>query len=406
MSFLSKIFGRKEEIPVSVEIKIGNLKNWLFENVVDLKRLNKLYERVNLNIIKIKKNLEDLDNVIFVDGADVRLKGRISDRINSYKKQVNIFLNKVENLDKEKFKDYCYHYFLLADDFNKASLQSFYMIQAVFPNNIKNVGASLSELDNNFKEIKHLVYGQNFEDFDNILIKINEFNENQKIFDDLNEKYNNKLKELEEFNKEIDNLEKKRASFEESDIYNEIKKLKKEEDELQTEKTVLNSILIDLFAPLDRVMKKYERLDEKSVVINYNKGLSYLFEDKEFLIVNELIKIKDNINNLESDEKKKEKAINRINEINNEKLSKLVERWNKINNRINEINDILMKNETSKLGIGFNYRISTLKVKIERLNEEILKLNKKEIKFNKEEYFNWLNKNAKNLTGINVYIKN
>ena len=32
----------------------------------------------------------------------------------------------------------------------------------------------------------------------------------------------------------------------------------------QTEKTALSSVLIDLFAPLDRVMKKYERLDDKN----------------------------------------------------------------------------------------------------------------------------------------------
>src|SRR3989344_656131 len=405
MSFLSKIFGKKEEIPVGVEIKIVDLKNWLFENVSDLKKLNGLYERVNLNILKIKKNLEDLNNIMFVDGADVRLKGRISDRINSYKKQVGVFLNKVENLDKDKFKDYCYHYFLLADDFNKASLQSFYMIQAVFPNNIKNVGASLSELDNNFKEIKQLVYGQGFENFYNILIKINEFNEKQKIFQDLNEKYNNKIKELEDLNKEIDNLEKKKADFEGSNSYNEIMQLKKEEEELQTEKTALSSVLIDLFAPLDRVMKKYERLDDKSVVINYNKGLDYLFKDKEFLIINELIKIKNNIDNLENDGKKKERVINRINEINIENLNKLVERWNKINNKLDDINDVLMKSETSKVGVGFNYRISTLKVKIDRLNEEILKLNKKEIEFNKEEYSTWLNENVKNLTGMNANIK-
>ncbi len=405
MSFLSKIFGKKEEVPASIEIKIADLRNWLFENVVDLKKLNNLYGKVDLNIIKIKKNLEDLDNIVFVDGADVRLKGRIGDRINSYKKQVGVFLNKVENLNKNKFKDYCYNYFLLADDFNKASLQSFYMIQAVFPNNIKNVGASLSELDNNFKEIKQLVYGQSFEYFDNILIKIDEFNVKQKIFDDLNEKYNNKIKELEDFNKEIDNLEKKRVNFEGSDGYNKIKQLKKEEDELQTEKTAINSILIDLFTPLDRVMKKYERLDDKSVVVNYNKSLGYLFEDKEFLIVIELMKIKENINDLENDEKKKEKVINRINDINVEKLTKLVEKWNKINYRLNEINDVLMKSETSKVGVSFNYRISTLKVKIERVNEEILKLSKKEIEFNKEEYSNWLNENVKNLTGINVNVQ-
>ena len=43
MSFLSKIFGKKEEIPVGVEIKIVDLKNWLFENVSDLKKLNGLF---------------------------------------------------------------------------------------------------------------------------------------------------------------------------------------------------------------------------------------------------------------------------------------------------------------------------------------------------------------------------
>jgi len=166
--------------------------------------------------------------------------------------------------------------------------------------------------------------------------------------------------------------------------------------------------IYNLFSPLQRALKKYERdsLDQDLIQIYLDSSIKGLKEDPKLKILNVLQKMKAAIENdsLGFKDKEKEKILERIPLIKKEDLEKAGKDHERLANELKAAENMIKLNSVMHDLKDIDYKIEHTKNEILRIDENIDKLKNMKDKTDPETMQKELEEKLKNLTMIEVKI--
>ncbi len=343
MGFLEKIFGRKKETkkppetPENIELDLDKAGTW-FED-----EISGFTETINLdaeNLIKqiknISENLESSLQSLETKESEDELKGRMKklaiDNKTSFIKKVKAFNSSISPPDPKDtllFSEFCTKIITDINRMTKGMSKNIYFAKMLFAEETNDITAelnSMTRLADEFQKKQDMHKIDQITEVRNLLQEIESLSETQKKGKVKLEQKKQALEILEdEKNKTQKNLQKLEVSEESS----RLKQMLKEKDDLNDEISMSRNNIIQIFSPLAKALKKYERFstlsaDDAKILAAYIESpfralkkdtgfqtLDKITEETEKLITSGKIDLKD---------RQKEKALARLNALKDHSL--------------------------------------------------------------------------------------
>lgn len=381
---LKGLFAKKEEIE---EISFSDIDEW-FENKIREKLdiyedLNAVFGSINDETRKLQTNLSVLQKAELKNkNLPQRALQLMEGNRESYIKKVNEFLKRVSPPDKSNMANltnFTEKIAKITTDLNKSTVKQYYIMQEFFANESRDVALSIKKIDDLSREINQLMEkDKGFNYIHDVREMINDiekkYAEKERIKMQIEEQ-ETKLKETkaqkEKLETDVDNLETS-SRFQAYDAAQSIKI--RTETEIRRHKE--NFLL--LFSQVEKALKKYQKIafdSDKELVNDYLiSAVDALDNDRLFKILNVLKNVGYKINDLELDEKKKERTLAAINRINEIMLKDFLWKYDSLKEKIMESNKRINTNTIATEINDLNYKLKHSSEQIIRIEADIEKL--------------------------------
>ncbi len=395
MGFLDRFFKSKIE---EKEIKLEELKQYT-ENLLKEKfaninqKIEETYSDLEKTKSKLKENLNILRNAELQNkNVPTRALQLMEGNREAYIKKISNFLEQIELPDIESYSlinDFCNNFDVTLDELNKATYKGYEVMREFFYNQATNIAIGIKDININIKNLKQLVANKELSKIEylrELVKKIEKFNESK---DSLKENIKQQELLIKESEQKIESVKKRFEGIKQSKEYDEYKRTEEEKESLLEKIKAEKDEIIQLFAILEKSLKKYKRgsLNEKLINQFLEDPNRALLEDTELNIVLVLAKLKGNIeqNKIELKDKKKEKTLEVIDKLNKDFLNG--KRFNLEQQTRTKIilNDRLSKNNINNLYQEERYKLEHFTKKLEDENKklETLKKEKETLNINK-----------------------
>lgn len=357
--FIKKLFAKEVE---KINVKTEELSNWFNEKTKDYSsELDNFVKEKTGHLGHLKKEVEEA-----VEGlmeAEIKDEEKIMPKVknvvlaarNNYVRDLNHLINNLEIdiSDKKNVVESCKMAQIKLDMFAQKTAKSYFTTQHLFHKPLEKLAGHLKELGKLVKELNDSVKGSKTskaEAINGLISKLNKdiglLKEWEKSVGDFGEKKKELTAKIEDIEKEIDGLKKTKEYAEYED---DIKKITSLKEKLK----IRNNAIFELIAPLQAIIKKYERIamDNEKLLKNYIDDVVKAFlQDNETILLDILQKMKDSIEkgSIELKDKKKEKALKQINTITKEKLEELKEDYMNAETKIKEVKERISNNDVQE----------------------------------------------------------
>jgi hypothetical protein len=412
MGFFDSIIKSFKKQDETVDLTLDNAGTW-FERKTKQKidenetEINLVVQEINEMIIQVKKDLQLLEtSKLRNEKIDERMKNFMSGNRSNYIKQVSMFIESVKMDNNRNIDSLIKNFEEKVDSLNKSSARSYYILQEFFAHESSKVAEDIKKMDEAVKKIKQLKENPEITMISQIKNTIKEMRE--------------KIEKKESLTKEIEELRSRESQIGKQILnkQNDISILESSEDFLKTGKTKLEiqekeSVMrkldfeiTQLFSPLSRAFRKYERIgiDDVSLIKKYDDASDGLLDDENLKILEVMQKIKKLIAKGELDLKDDDKTIKKIDEITREKLITIRIQYKQVKQEKEKLeketraNKILVIYEDTKL------MLKSLEDQLERTKKEIQKKTDTYNMIEIESYLGNLNQKIKEITEVEVKI--
>ncbi len=397
LEFIKKLFKNDEvqEVKHVLEISLQNLEEWLNERSKPLmeevqQQIEEILMNVNKEIELARINVEMLENAKLQNpNIPFKAKQYMEGNRKAYLRAINSFLGHMEINNKDYFYllDFCKLFDELINELNKSTYRSYTILQEFFANETSKIAQNLKNFDNLFKELKSVLNNTSVVAVNNtraetlnLKIKVK-----QKINTDVdlrsseaglklaNEEKNAILAEIEQFNK--------------SDEHSNFLKLT--EEKKNKARTFYNdeNQIIQSFSVLERPLRKYSHVafEHEELVLEYlSNPIEALVNDKNLVILEILRNLEKllNENQLQVDDKKKERSIEEIKKLSEEFINGFLKKYFSFKAEMEDIESKIKASGVQEKLRNFNKRLEDINLKIEKLSEEFNKLSEEGNKAN------------------------
>ncbi len=412
MSWLTSLFKRKIQTEEDRKdyIEYSELPNYI-NNFVQPKEkeLDELFKQLEEKISELDNALTQLKTAKITE-MNPKIVNVILDNRNSYIKHTKIFMETIklpEELSFSKTKQFCYEFEQTLKDFTEKSTKSFHVAKNLIGDELENVAKKIRELEDYIKEIKLFLHEENADK----IIEIRK--QTEELFNTVQIKKNYQV--------EIDSLKQQFAQLEfsqskmleeiseisKTEEFEKLNNLKEENQSLQDRIEKLKSDALALFLPLDKSLRKFNKLSPEEVIQDYiNNPLKALKQDKDFKIFNILKQIEAALidDQLDIKEEKKDKTLESIKNISEESLKNLLSEYISLINEQQSIKEKLSINKIEETLTVLNEKLNSMTHKKNSLQNEINELEKKK-PMNIEDISQNLTKKIKDITEKEVVIQ-
>ena len=404
MNFLERIFGKREkteetkEKPLCVTLKFEQADEFLKKTAAPfLKTINDMTDR-SIKDIKdyfkdLDKNLDVLEKAVPEEPSEDRPRKLMLGNRAAFLRKVKTFENNVafpSTKEAPKIREF---YKSLIDDMNvllKDTHKNIYFANMLFfdemekaISSLREIGhiadQSIKELDSNKEKIEMI------EQAENSIREVHGLAAKKKTIFKSQKKSKESLNELQR---------KKEEVIKELDCLNtgeEIKTLKKEEEKLkclEEETDTIRNTIINMFSPLSKTMKKYERdsaglsKEEKNTLALYiDSPVEALIKDNDMKILDKiLLNAEDMIKKgmiLLKDKKQEEKILHHMSRLkNHEELKDLLVGYERTKRQAEEISNSIKNRDISERIISTEHELAALKETIATEKENMAGLEK------------------------------
>ncbi|MFC1728291.1 hypothetical protein ACFLZ7_02390 [Nanoarchaeota archaeon] len=369
------------------EVAFSDIDDW-FENKIREKldlyeNLDSILSSINDESRKLQTSLSVLQKAELKNSnIPLRASQLMEGNRESYIRKVSDFLKQVEVPEKKNLPNllsFTDKLVKLTTELNKATVKQYYIMQEFFANESKEVALGIKKIDELGKEITNLVEQDNgFRYINNIRESINNINkkfEEKKRLKEQIELQETKLKEAkgqkEKLETDLDNLET--SSRFESHSNAQSTKISTE-TEMRRHKE--NFLLI--FSQVEKALKKYQKVafdSDQDIVQDYLiSPVEALDNDRSFKILNVLKNISYKINELELDEKKKERTSSTITRINEVMLKDFLWKYDSLKDKLTEVSKRLNSNTVTSEINDINYKLKHSQEQIIKIESDIEKI--------------------------------
>lgn len=293
------------------------------------------------------------------------------------------------------------------NDVGKSTARNYVVLNEFFAREAEKVAVNIKNIENYSKELINAVNNSKILNIDEI--KNNVINLKNKI----------KLKESHSIQLEDNKNNLQNNKDKKSDIENKINKVKSSDDyknyeelmgENEKAKLKINEIentLFHDFSVLEKALKKYAKIafeNEKLILEYLENPVIALIKDTDFKILKILDSLRNAIerNELELDEKKKAKAIEKIEELDGVYFNKLKEDYKEGKRGFNNLKSEIENNQSRKNLDSFNNELRNINQGIEDINNKIMSINNEFGKINIERLKENLENEIYDITSIKI----
>ncbi|MBI2658240.1 hypothetical protein HYX08_06125 [Candidatus Woesearchaeota archaeon] len=394
LEFIKKIFKNGEqEMKKSTDVSLQNLEEWLNEKakpmMEDVKQhTGEILMKVGEELQRARFNIEALENAKLQNpNIPFKAKQYMEGNRKAYIRAVNSFLGHMEINNKDYFYllDFTKQFDELLNDLNKGTLRSYTILQEFFANETGNIAQNLRNFDRLFAELKSALNDEKMVSVNSTRAKIQSLKakEKQRINLDMD------LKSAEASVilaiKEKDSIMAGIESFTKSGEHGNFAMLIEERKNKETEFYNDENQILQSFSVLERPLRKYSHIafEHEEIVLDYLKHpIETLADDKNLAIADILKNLEKalNDNQLQIDEKKKERSIEEIRKLSKEFLEQFLKKYFSHKSGMEEIESKIKSSGVPEKFRNFNRQLEELNIRIEKNNEELAKLKSEDAK--------------------------
>ncbi|MBI2654425.1 hypothetical protein HYX02_06485 [Candidatus Woesearchaeota archaeon] len=396
LEFLKKIFKSEEqEVKKAAEIKLQYLEEWIGEQAKPLTedtqyKIEEIFMRVSEELQRARINVETLENAKLQNpNIPFKAKQYMEGNRKAYIRAINSFLGHAEINNKDYFYllDFCKLFDRLIDDLNKGTFRSYTILQEFFANETNKIAENLKSFDDLFKELKSVLNSKKIVAVNNSRQKAQNLSAKTKQKINIDVDFKNAEASLKLANEEKDSVMAEIMDFSKGDSHNNFVNLNEEKKNKEREFYQDQDRILQSFSVLERPLRKYSHVafEHEEIVLDYLKQpIETLANDKEMKIA-EILKNMEKLldeNQIQIDEKKREKSLEEIKKLNKEFLEQFTKKYYSFKSEIEEIdNKIKMTGVPDKFR-NFNKQLEDINLRIEKNNEEYEKLKSDVVKIN------------------------
>ena len=389
LNFLKKIFQSEERQDTRkiAEIRLQDLEEWLNERSKPLmeevqQQSHEILMRVDEELQKSRINIELLENAKLQNpNIPFKAKQYMEGNRQAYIRSVNSFLGHMEINNKEYFYlvDFCKEFDELINNLNKSTLRSYTILQEFLANETGKIAQNIKNFDRLFTELRAALGNAKLVSIKNAIEKVQSLKSKTKQKMNLNVE----LKDMEAIlilaNGEKDQIVQEIEKFSKSDEHNSFLQLVEQKKAkssafYEDQKTIVQSLSV-----LERPLRKYSHVafEHEELVLEYlNNPIETLANDKGLSILEVLKNLEKLLleNQLQIDEKKKEKSLEEIKKLSGEFLNEFLKKYFAYREEMNEIEQKIARAGVSERFREFNSRLEAINLKAEKNTEELAKL--------------------------------
>lgn len=371
-----------EELPgwfyEMTEDKVEQLKGSIRTSIEEIEDLKKLAREKLDELAKAKLRNPNIPE---------RVKQIMEGSRNTYINFNKIFLDKLDidpEPDFEELKEFITSFEEASDSLAKSSGKSFMVLQEFFAQESAEVARYIKKIESKIRSL----LANDYPDMMNVQDSITDLDRMMKEKFSVEEKIEGEEKNLASIQASIKESENNIEMHKQSDRFRELETLKKEEIEAKEKLKHCDEELRALLSPLDKALRKYERVaveNEKLIKDYLDSSLEALIEDKDLRIISMLDDLKSSIKTGSVELKDSDKIQSRIEDITTEKIGGIRQKCNKLKDKLSEYNRRIRLNPAARELEELEYKLEHLKDKKRRSEEETVKLRKQLLKLDTDE---------------------
>ena len=243
----------------------------------------------------------------------------------------------------------------------------------------------LKNIENHSKDIKNSIKDNKISIINKIKNDIESIKNKIKLKEQYSDELNNENNNLKNNETKKSETEKKINEIKSSSGYEDYRKLLEEKENVKSKLSGIENRIFHDFSVLEKALKKYAKiaLENEKLILDYlSNSIITLIKDNELEILKILDSLKNAIDELGLDDKKKEKSLEKIGELDGVYLMKIRDDFGTEKQRLNEITSSIENNESNNELESNNNELNNVKTNIENLNNKISNLNNELEKIN------------------------
>ncbi len=235
------------------------------------------------------------------------------------------------------------------DRFSLSTVRAYKILQEFFAHESEIVAQKIKDVDNEYDDLKTRLTDLKLDTYRHIMRKISTLDERHDLRRKKQEEHDKLRKLLEDARIAKDEADQKLREFYESEIYANHEKMHQELLKAQEAVRKHEKEFIDEFQLLEKPLKKlaYIAFEEEAIIKPYlSHPVQALVNDYELKIVRALQKLKKVIqsNEVEIEERRKEKTLSVIDALTVQKLAKYLSEYNAMAKKVRELTESIQDN--------------------------------------------------------------
>jgi len=412
LNFLKKLFA-KEEIQEE-KVQLSELNDWLDQETKPIFsnlsiKINDAIEKINNEKEKVNENLKMLENAKLQNPKiPERVKTIMEGNREGFIKRISLFFNNIDlKYDNyEELIEKCKNIENDISSLGKGTAKNYQVLNEFFAREAEKIAMNIKNIENYSKELINIINSSKISDIDKIKNNIIDLKNKTKLKESYSIELENNKKILQDNQNKKLEIENKINDIKSGSDYRNYEKLMEEKEKTKIKINEIENILFHDFSALEKALKKYAKIafeNEKLILEYLNDPVITLIKDVDFKILKILDSLRNAIerNELELDEKKKVKAIEKINELDVVYFSKLKEDYKEAKKILNDIKLGIETNNSKKELDSLNIELKNINRDIDNLNNNIVATNNELEKINIEK----LKENLQNKINDEVNVK-
>lgn len=396
LEFIRKIFkNHEQEAKKLIEVNLRDIEEWLDQKSKPLmeevkQQTEEILMRIDEELQKARIDAEILENAKLQNpNIPFKAKQYMEGNRKAYIRAIHSFLGNIEINNKDYFYliEFCKNFDELINNLNKSTLRSYMILQEFFSNETGKIANHLKSFDKLFSEVKSALSNEK-------LVSINKSREEvQKLKLKMKQKINLdvELKDAEATLKlaseEKGAMIRQIENFSKSEEHNNFLNLVEQKKNKTSEFYEDQNMIMQSFSILERPLRKYSHIafEQEEIVLDYlNSPIETLANDKSLSILSALKNMEKLLveNQLQVDEKKKEKSLDEIKKLNKEFIEEFLKKYCTFKEEMEQLEQNIKRTGAPQKFKEFNTQLESINLKIEKNSEEFNKLKSDSEKLN------------------------
>ncbi len=416
--FIKSMFSRKEgpKEPSSAEVPLNGLSEWLISKTEDkFTRLNEknsaIFETVRNHKEKINEKLELLNSAKLANpNISTREMQIMEGNKITYTRRVELFVNQLDLPEQVTFDssvEFHSNFKKYLDDLNRNTQKPFFVLRNFFDNEVESIAREINGLSQRMGELgKNISENQEIARIIELKSMIKDIVDKSEAIKRISKAIEEEEANMDKVSVEIEDIENKITKVQNSEDHKKFESLRQEKAAIENDLTNVKLAISGVFASLEKPFKKYKNINKEDNLLDQyiNEPLPAFLRDKEFKIINTIADLRAQLDNLDLDDKRKEKVTELICGLSREKLDDLRNRYLDVKNNL-EANERKIRLSSANTQLTeLEYKLTFLKEKLSKSEAELNLLNQKMEKVRDMIHTEPLQEKLKEVTNVDVKI--